>query len=48
MVCMSTSVITSIIDKMAEDYDAEVKIYRDHLVNRLHEVWSFIEDMICN
>ena len=41
MVCMSTSVTTTIVDKIAGDYDAEVKAYRDELINKLQEVRCF-------
>ena len=41
MVCMTSSVTTTIVDKIAEDYDAEVKAYRDQLINKLREVRSF-------
>lgn len=38
MICMSSSVTTTIVDKIAEDYDAEVKVYRDQLISKLQEV----------
>ena len=38
MVCMSSSVTTSIIDEISDDFDTEVKCWRDKLKNRLEEV----------
>ena len=42
MVCMSSSVTTSIIDKISEDYDAEVKSWRNKLKVLLNEVAIYV------
>ena len=47
MICMSSSVTTSIIDKISEDFDAEVKYWRDNLKSHLQDVRMFLYVIIC-
>ena len=47
MICMSSSVTTSIIDKISEGFDAEVKYWRDNLKSHLQDVRMFLYVIIC-